>query len=1059
MTKNEILEAVSQMIDNNTTENKLTLNDFNDKICLRESINTILKSSKNESLNSFCNEYISKLNNGMTDSMLVEAFISGVSNWNYLSAVDTQLSALSDRVDKYRQEIDFHKIINTMKVSESYYLVPLIEDLVLDYVNDKTATKRAVLKNRLQCYEFDPFIAEMLQAISLDRSIKESVNIAKANINSNIAIETPYSPVQYIKENECLFNIDGTYYIRKNNTISRVNKSEVSSINENFRNLCNIVNTKVAINEASEISFADENNFCKINNSGIFVNNTLHNLKELHEASRIAYFSGQNPAIFEMAEYLYKHYDDIAEINFAKHIYFKNNPNHSVDIMKIKESLFITTHDTTGKHTFYKNVNPIQASNIINEHMNTNISSIFEDLQPEDKKVQSEIEETKKSYESYIKELEDRKVQLESCKEGCSESDAKDVDEALKLVEDELEKAKNDYKDYQDTADDFMNAKNGEDDNDYYTDDSQDSNGDNSDDFGSTQDDQQLDNKDVETPLTQEDENVPEYDGLFDEEVRTEEDEHQPKVVKISYATNLKTGEVTNSGFAYVLIPSVNSNGDVEDEFQKISFMLDAEGNPVINNEYMPISIYNIIKTAIENDPVTPTIDVNKSADTDLAEPELVAAISSDPDTANENPIDVAYGTTELDDETPAEDENPDGEVNIDLTNVDDDMPAEDDELDMENIDDVEPAATDDPAPEDLEAASDNYASKISVDFSDFDAEGVNYKHFVNYLTRKGLYANVLQDELAIEFIVRNAEEFAVVKHYLMDYCDWSDKDVFDFFEEFRMYENYKVSENLVVKYNQKLRNLLESNNVAYKVSKYGDKIMIMNAINEGVLITVEDQNSGKTVVINTDELSKADETEDREKNTQDDVTFSDDNAEETKTEDESNEDNNENSEDNSDEKNESAEPSHKPSKFMFRVKKKNTNESLGITEYDSLNENVEDPAVMDEIKYKGKSGNIISRLSNGDIIINVEGKTEQVRPSAVRITSKQKVKPIVESVNTPSDEISYCGIYMNNFRLTPSNCIINTQEFNNATAEDIVNVIVEGVKSPVAKKYVKLNS
>ena len=85
-------------------------------------------------------------------------------------------------------------------------------------------------------------------------------------------------------------------------------------------------------------------------------------------------------------------------------------------------------------------------------------------------------------------------------------------------------------------------------------------------------------------------------------------------------------------------------------------------------------------------------------------------------------------------------------------------------------------------------------------------------------------------------------------------------------------------------------KTFLESNNVAYKVSKYGDKIMIMNAINEGVLITVEDQNSGKTVVINTDELSKADETEEREKNTQDDVTFSDDNAEETKAEDDSNE-------------------------------------------------------------------------------------------------------------------------------------------------------------------------
>ena len=141
----------------------------------------------------------------------------------------------------------------------------------------------------------------------------------------------------------------------------------------------------------------------------------------------------------------------------------------------------------------------------------------------------------------------------------------------------------------------------------------------------------------------------------------------------------------------------------------------------------------------------------------------------------------------------------------------------------------------------------------------------------------------------------------------------------------------------------------------------------------------------------------------------------------------------------------------------MFRVKKKSTNESLGVTEYDSLNENAADTAVMDTVKYKSKNGNVISRLSNGEIIIEVEGKTEQVRPSAVRITNKAKtVKPIVESVS--AEDFAQCGIYMGGYRLTTSNCIINKKEFNNAADDDIVKVLVEGVESPVAKKYVKLN-
>ena len=43
---------------------------------------------------------------------------------------------------------------------------------------------------------------------------------------------------------------------------------------------------------------------------------------------------------------------------------------------KIKENLSITTHDELGRHTFYRNSNPIQTSNIINEHMNLNVSNL-----------------------------------------------------------------------------------------------------------------------------------------------------------------------------------------------------------------------------------------------------------------------------------------------------------------------------------------------------------------------------------------------------------------------------------------------------------------------------------------------------------------------------------------------------------------------------------------------------------------------------------------------------------------------------------------------------------
>ena len=48
---------------------------------------------------------------------------------------------------------------------------------------------------------------------------------------------------QVIKENECVFNVKGTYYNRKGNNITRFNKNDIASLNENFVNLCNLINS------------------------------------------------------------------------------------------------------------------------------------------------------------------------------------------------------------------------------------------------------------------------------------------------------------------------------------------------------------------------------------------------------------------------------------------------------------------------------------------------------------------------------------------------------------------------------------------------------------------------------------------------------------------------------------------------------------------------------------------------------------------------------------------------------------------------------------------------
>ena len=78
--------------------------------------------------------------------MLYESFINGMSQWNYLNAVDTEMSALKERISKYKQEIDLTKILEMMLQTQSYYIVPLIESCVVSYMNNKKCSYKSYVK-------------------------------------------------------------------------------------------------------------------------------------------------------------------------------------------------------------------------------------------------------------------------------------------------------------------------------------------------------------------------------------------------------------------------------------------------------------------------------------------------------------------------------------------------------------------------------------------------------------------------------------------------------------------------------------------------------------------------------------------------------------------------------------------------------------------------------------------------------------------------------------------------------------------------------------------------
>lgn len=702
-------DKVNEMAKAEKPVQKKTKNMIKSHIGLSEAITAILKENKNEKLKVFCEQYINALNSGKPEEILYESFISGISNWNYLSAVDTELSALKDRVSRYKQDIDLKKILETMSQTGSYYIVPLIEDVVVDYVENKNMATRAILLQRLEAFEYDPFVRDIECLVTRDLSIDNTVYLGESveYLNNQVKTELVFSPVQYIKENECVFNVKGSYFARKGNNIAKLTRNEVSSLSESFKSLCNIVNSdKVKISkEFNTINvYGEGSNKCVITESEITLNGnevTSDELKKLME-SAIAMRS-DDAEFYAMSVALNEHYNDIAYIDFVKRIESRDNSGKSCDVFKIKESIFVnTTNDNLGRSTFYRNVNPIQCRNYINEHMEINCGQLFEDELPEQDKIVKNIEDKKKEYQDYIDSLEEKKKVLQSMKdEG---ADTEDIDRAIEMIDKELDDTKSDYLKYQKDTERYLK---GDDDDahdsldDEVPDDSDDAedidaidNGEEKSDDSDGLDPDKESPEDMEKPIsggtefvdsdddTDDFSDIAEYDPDFDvptDVVKT--DSGQPtdfsygkfQIVKVSYNKNVKTGAENGKGEVILVIPSVDANGDIHDDTRKVSFYLDQDKKPIINNEYMPLDMYTQIVDAIVNDPQTDAVSLSDEdiagTDTEIDFPEFDFTSDDGEDVNVKDTVDVRpkRGEDEIDDkidirETPAETQKSDAD-------------------------------------------------------------------------------------------------------------------------------------------------------------------------------------------------------------------------------------------------------------------------------------------------------------------------------------------------------------------------------------------------------------
>jgi len=389
-----------------------------------------------------------RLEQEIPEVLLYEDFISALSGFNYLPAVNTELNAVGSRVDQYKNDVDISKIIAIMKETRSNYLIPLIEDVIDNYLNNKNEQNKHVLKETLVKFSYDPFITDIINILTLDTT---QLQLEYANAECGIS-DKLFSPILYLGENEVLFNVKGTYYVKKGNNINKIKKDDVFKLDESFRVLCDVINLPVVEVSKKDIKVYVGNDNATLTENEVFINESKFTNDQINEAVEVAKWSG-NAEFFNIVGILRENFNEIAELDFIKRVHLKENENYAADIFKLRDNIFITTFDPLNdKITFYRNINPIQAERVMMEHMRFDVSKTFADILPNKERILTEIDETKKEYSDYIFDLEERITKFSD------DYNNETSNAVVKALTEELEEIKNDYKDYLNKVETFISV-------------------------------------------------------------------------------------------------------------------------------------------------------------------------------------------------------------------------------------------------------------------------------------------------------------------------------------------------------------------------------------------------------------------------------------------------------------------------------------------------------------------------------------------------------------------------------------------------------------------------
>jgi len=376
--------------------------------------------------------------------LVIENVIDALQGFEWDPTVKAAVSEMEVNFGKYKEDIKIYKAVYEAKNSRSEFLMTGLQKEIDNYLNERTASNRASLLEKLNSFNYDPNIR------ALYNTILESEKSFQLKAGSSDAVVTTlYSPV-ILKENAEIFSVFGKAYAKTGTDITPLTESEVSELPEHFNFISTFLsqpNVKVTENHITifskdkKVEIVEEAEELKI-----YINGKNVSMNEFHSVYlNSGMFRFEEKDVLTAVNKIVENWDSIFELDFAKSIFPKSIPTRRADIFKLGEKTYINTVDVVMKENkFYPNCNATQSRNMILEFTHYDLGLTFTDVLAVEEASINKLEENKKEFLDAIAYLENRKNLLEN-HENVELRESEEVKEILSAIDEEISTLKSEY--------------------------------------------------------------------------------------------------------------------------------------------------------------------------------------------------------------------------------------------------------------------------------------------------------------------------------------------------------------------------------------------------------------------------------------------------------------------------------------------------------------------------------------------------------------------------------------------------------------------------------------